>query len=64
MTCPIESLDSFLAEHWDVDSLCSMMGCPKCTAEPGEGVLWRMLYPPFVHEPEPEADIGDYDTPF
>lgn len=64
MTCPVESLDSFLTEHRDVDSLCSMMGCPECTAEPGEGALWYMLYPPFEPGSEPEPETNGYDIPF
>lgn len=40
MTCPMEDLEEFCTNHWDVDALCALMACPECTAEPGEGALW------------------------
>lgn len=46
MTCPIDDLDDFSTEHWDVDSLCSLMACPECTAGPGEGAMWHLGEPP------------------
>ena len=46
MTCPIEGLEAFRVEHWDVYSLCALMSCPECTAEPGEGALWIVEGPP------------------
>ena len=63
MTCPIESLESFFTNHWDVDSLCELMACRECTAEPGEGALWWMSDGP-PSEPSPEAGAGDDDIPF
>ena len=63
MTCPIESLEGFFANRWDVDSLCGLMACRECTAEPGEGALWWMSDGP-PSEPSPEARAGDDDIPF
>ena len=57
MTCPIDELDEFLAEHWDVDSLCELMPCSECTAEPGEGAQWVPEGPPGGHSWATE----DYD---
>ena len=57
MTCPIESLDGFYTNHWDVDSLCGLVGCPECTAEPGEGILWHLACPP----PDNLRDGSDED---
>ena len=61
MTCPIDSLEEFFTSHWDVDSLCELMACRECTAEPGEGLLWSMPLPP--REPAAEAELGG-DIPF
>ena len=41
MTCPIDDLPEFDLEHWDVCELCSLMRCPECTAEDGEGVFFE-----------------------
>lgn len=63
MTCPIEPLPRFYHEHWDVEALCGLSGCIECTAEPGEGILWHLLYPP----PDDRQDGGDAsydDIPF
>ena len=58
MTCPIDGLDDFYTNHWDVDSLCSLMACPECTAEPGEGALWWLGESP-PDGPPPEAGAHD-----
>ena len=60
MTCPIESLPGLDHESWDVDALSGMSGCVECTAEPGEGILWRLACPPPGDLPEPlETDYDD-----
>ena len=39
MSCPVWDLPEFDREHWDLDSLCGLLGCPECTAKPGD-VPW------------------------
>lgn len=46
MTCPVDALPEFDCEHWDVYELCSLMRCPECTAEEGEGVFFEACGPP------------------
>ena len=58
MTCPIDELKPFFPD-WDVDYLCWFIDCPECTAEPGEGALWRLACPP--PEPPSEPFEADYD---
>ena len=46
MTCPADGLPEFYREHWDVCELCSLMRCPECTADDGEGVFFEAGGPP------------------
>ena len=46
VTCPIDALPEFDCGHWDVYELCSLMRCPECTAEEGEGVFFEACGPP------------------
>ena len=57
MTCPVDDLDDFYTDQWDVGSLCSLMACPECTAGPGEGAMWIPQGPP----DEPAQATADYD---
>ena len=45
VTCPADDLPEFYREHWDVYELCSLMRCPVCTAEDGEGVFFELAEP-------------------
>lgn len=32
--CPVDLLDDWYTDHWDFDSLCTGLACPKCVATP------------------------------
>ena len=36
MSCPVWDLPELDRERWDLDSLCGLMACSTCTAEPGD----------------------------
>ena len=64
MTCPVDMLPGFDLEHWDVFELCSLMRCPECTAEDGEGVFYGPGGPPERDPGDGEGGCDCDDIPF
>ena len=52
--CPIEFLDDFYTNHWDVSSLCGAFECRECVADPMDIGLGPW-------DDEPPCDEGDCD---
>ena len=55
--CPLEELEDYLFDRWDIPTLCGAFPRGECVAGPGD---WEPCEPP---DPGPSVSM-DFDLPF